>query len=659
MTVGMADTVMVTTSGEAAVSGVSLVDNINTLIIQVFSALSTGGAVVVSQYLGRQDTDNAKAASKQLLYAMCALSLLLMGAALVLRQHILALIFGRVEADVMENALVYFLLTATAYPFMGIYNAGAALFRAMGNSKVSMFCSLVVNVINITVNAVLIFGFGMGAAGAGIGTLVSRIAAAVIIMALLNHPDHVLRVEGLLRFEFRGAIVKRILFIGIPNGMENGMFQAGKLMVLNLITTFGTSAVAANAIANSVAGVINVPGMALGLAIITVIGQCMGWRDRAGGLLHQASRGGQLSLHAGHERRPLLLGWGTGHPVSPEPRGLHHGCPSAPGLRRRQRPVLAPGLHPSQLPAGGWGRHLHYGGLPGLHVCLPGSAQLCVCLRLGPEPGTAWGMARHDRRLGGTGRILPVPLLAGQMETHPRDLTAQGGNRMERFQDPERLAALFARCRIPERLPWTAAYPWTLQYYEKGEYLCRLREPMQSLYLLLEGGIQTSLTNAAGRTRLVATAQPGELVGGDVEVVLGNVQATTDQRAQEDGALCAALPLAEYREALCSDLGFLRYASRRLARIVVMNTFRATNDLLLPLENRLAAYLLSQAEDGWFHGTLTRTAETLSTSYRQLTRVMSRFAQAGYLRRTPEGWRLEEPDALQALAESVEPSRIL
>ena len=211
---------------------------------------------------------------------------------------------------------------------------------------------------------------------------------------------------------------------------------------------------------------------------------------------------------------------------------------------------------------------------------------------------------------------------------------------MERFQDPERLAALFARCRIPERLPWTAAYPWTLQYYEKGEYLCRLREPMESLYLLLEGGIQTSLTNAAGRSRLVATAQPGE-------------------RAQEDGALCAALPLAEYREALCSDLGFLRYASRRLARIVVMNTFRATNDLLLPLENRLAAYLLSQAEDGWFHGTLTRTAETLSTSYRQLTRVMSRFAQAGYLRRTPEGWRLEEPDALQALAESVEPSRIL
>ena len=276
MTVGMADTVMVTTSGEAAVSGVSLVDNINNLIIQVFSALSTGGAVVVSQYLGRQDVDNAKSAAKQLLYAMTALSVLLMAAALLFRQHILALIFGHVEADVMASALVYFLLTAAAYPFMGVYNAGAALFRAMGNSKVSMFCSLIINIINIAVNAVFIYGFHMGAAGAGIGTLVSRVAAAVIIMALLNHPDHVVRVEGLLRFEFRGAIVKRILFIGIPNGLENGMFQAGKLMVLNLITTFGTSTVAANAIANSVAGVVNVPCQALGLAIITVIGQCMG-----------------------------------------------------------------------------------------------------------------------------------------------------------------------------------------------------------------------------------------------------------------------------------------------------------------------------------------------------------------------------------------------
>lgn len=279
MTVGMADTVMVTTAGEATVSGVSLVDNINTLIIQIFSALSTGGAVVVAQYLGRQETHSAKTAAKQLLYAMTGVSTILMIIALVFRQHILSLIFGRVEPAVMDSALVYFLLTAAAYPFMGIYNAGAALFRAMGNSKVSMINSFIINVINILVNAVLIFGFGMGAAGAGIGTLVSRIAAAVIIMVMLRHPGLTVQVDDVFHFEFNGSMIRRILFIGIPTGMENGMFQAGKLMVLNLITTFGTSAVAANAIANSISGVINVPGSAMGLAIITVIGRCIGAGD--------------------------------------------------------------------------------------------------------------------------------------------------------------------------------------------------------------------------------------------------------------------------------------------------------------------------------------------------------------------------------------------
>ena len=279
MTVGMADTVMVTTAGEATVSGVSLVDNINTLIIQIFSALSTGGAVVVAQYLGRQETYSAKTAAKQLLYAMTGISVVLMILALIFRQHILSLIFGQVEPAVMDSALVYFLLTAAAYPFMGIYNAGAALFRAMGNSKVSMINSFIINVINILVNAILIFGFGMGAAGAGIGTLASRIAAAVIIMVMLRHPGLTVQVDDIFHFEFNGSMIRRILFIGIPTGMENGMFQAGKLMVLNLITTFGTSAVAANAIANSISGVINVPGSAMGLAIITVIGRCIGAGD--------------------------------------------------------------------------------------------------------------------------------------------------------------------------------------------------------------------------------------------------------------------------------------------------------------------------------------------------------------------------------------------
>lgn len=287
MTVGMADTMMVTTAGEAVVSGVSLVDSINNLIIQIFSALSTGGAVVVSQYLGRRDEENARTAAKQLLYVALLVGLALMGTALLFREHILRLLFGDISQEIMDSALVYFLLTAAAYPFIAIYNAGAALFRAMGNSKVSMFNSLVVNVINITVNAILIFGFDMGAAGAGIGTLASRIAAAAIIGVMITRPTHQIYISDLFHPEFRGDMVKTILGIGIPTGIENGMFQVGKLLVLNLITSFDVgadllvkgSAVAANAIANSIAGVVNVPGQGAGLAMVTVVGQCMGAGD--------------------------------------------------------------------------------------------------------------------------------------------------------------------------------------------------------------------------------------------------------------------------------------------------------------------------------------------------------------------------------------------
>lgn len=276
MSVGMADTIMVTSSGEAAVSGVSLVDNINLLLLQIFAALSTGGAVVVSQYLGRKEKDSAKKAAKQLIYTVIAVSTVIMAIALIFRQHILSIVFGHIEKDVMDSALVYFLSTAAAYPFMAVYNAGAALFRSVGNSKVSMLNSLIVNIVNITVNAVLIYGFDMGALGAGIGTLTSQIVAAVFILYLWQKKSNELRIEKLFKPEFNGGMVRRILSIGIPNGMENGMFQVGKILVLSLITTFGTNAVAANAIGNSIASVINVPGQAIGLAMITVVGQCMG-----------------------------------------------------------------------------------------------------------------------------------------------------------------------------------------------------------------------------------------------------------------------------------------------------------------------------------------------------------------------------------------------
>ena len=279
MTIGMADTIMVTSVGEHAVSGVSLVDNISTLLINVFSALATGGAVVAAQYLGSRDEENACSAAKQLFYAIGALSAATMAVCLLFREPILRLVFGHLEDNVMEAAMTYFLLTAISYPLLAIYNAGAALFRAMGNSKVSMLASFLMNIVNIGLNAILIYGADIGVAGAGFGTLFSRLAGAVLMTWLICQHGHRIHIDHLLHFEFRGQLVKKILRIGVPNGLENGMFQIGKLLVLGLVTPLGTSATAANAIANSVAGLVNVPGNAISLSLITVVGQCMGAGD--------------------------------------------------------------------------------------------------------------------------------------------------------------------------------------------------------------------------------------------------------------------------------------------------------------------------------------------------------------------------------------------
>lgn len=279
VTIGMADTVMVSGVGEAAISGVSLVDSINILLIQIFSALATGGAVVVSQYIGSGNQKNACAAAKQLLYSITILSAGIMAFCLIFCNPILRLIFGNIDQDVLDYANIYFLLTASSYPFLAIYNAGAALYRSMGNSKVSMFTSLIMNIVNIGGNAILIYGCGWGTAGAGTATLVSRIVAAYIMLVLICQKNNLVYVDRLFHPEFDLSMIKRIFSIGAPNGLENGMFQIGKLIVQRLVTTFGTSAIAANAVAGSISSAANVPGNAISLGLITIVGQCVGAKD--------------------------------------------------------------------------------------------------------------------------------------------------------------------------------------------------------------------------------------------------------------------------------------------------------------------------------------------------------------------------------------------
>jgi putative MATE family efflux protein len=274
--IGACDTVMVATSGEAAVSGVSLIDLFSQLMIQLFSAFATGGAVVASQYLGHKDTKSACESAKQLLNLCMIAGLAMVVIFLPFRKPILSLLFGKISADVMANALVYFIFIVISFPFLAVYNSCAALYRSMGNSKLSLKVSLLMNCINIGGNALLIYGCGMGAAGAGIATLASRAVSAVIMVVLLCNPAVEIHFDKIWHFEWNRGMIHRILRIGVPSGIENSVFQIGKLLVQTFMAGFGTAALAANAIANNVASMANIPGNALGLASVTVVGQCIG-----------------------------------------------------------------------------------------------------------------------------------------------------------------------------------------------------------------------------------------------------------------------------------------------------------------------------------------------------------------------------------------------
>lgn len=277
--VGMADSIMVARVGEAAVSAVSLVDSVMILLMNIFNALATGGAVVAGQYLGSRNQAHANEAGKQMMQFMIYLSLSLMFLMYVGKSFLLHVVFGSIEPDVMRNCNIYLLICSASIPFLAFYAGGAALFRSTGNSKISMFVSIVMNVINVSGNAILVFGFHRGVEGVAIPTLLSRVVAAAMMAVLLYKPDFTLNIRGMHLLHFQKDLLKKILFIGIPNGVESSMFQLGKILLLSLIATFGTCSIAANAVSNALAYFEILPGMALGLATVTVISRCIGAGD--------------------------------------------------------------------------------------------------------------------------------------------------------------------------------------------------------------------------------------------------------------------------------------------------------------------------------------------------------------------------------------------
>ena len=276
--VGLCDSIMVSQVGEAAISAVSLVDTVNVLLINAFSALATGGAVIVGQYLGRRELQKAGHSGAQLLLFMGEVSLLVMAVFYLAKGFVLGVVFGSIEPDVAAYADTYYMIVQASIPVLALYSAGAALFRVMGNSKISMYVSLLMNLINVVGNAVLIFGFRMGVEGVAIPTLVSRAVAAAVVLVLLYRPNLPLQVER-VTWKHDPYVVKNILRFGVPNGLESSMFQLGKILLLSTVSVLGTAAVAANAVGNMVATFQCVPGLALGLAMVTVVSRCVGAGD--------------------------------------------------------------------------------------------------------------------------------------------------------------------------------------------------------------------------------------------------------------------------------------------------------------------------------------------------------------------------------------------
>ena len=281
MLVGIMDTFIVSYVGEAAVSGVSLVNSFNTIFIYLFTALASGGAVVISQYIGSQDTKNSILSSSQLLMFSCIFSCILSVVVLLFQRPILSGLFGRVDKEVMDACMTYLRISAYSYPFIAIYNASASLYRSMAKTKTTMNISLVSNLINVIGNYIGVFVLHAGVAGVAVPSLLARAFSAIAITILCFNRQLVTYYSKEDIFTWNGAMLKRILKIAVPNGIENGIFQFVKVALSSVVALFGTYQIAANGIAQSIWSLAALMGVALGPVYITVIGQCMGKGDTA------------------------------------------------------------------------------------------------------------------------------------------------------------------------------------------------------------------------------------------------------------------------------------------------------------------------------------------------------------------------------------------
>ena len=273
---GMVDTLMVSRVGAEAISAVSLVDSINNLVLQVFAAMAAGAAIICSQYLGRKDEKGCNDAAKQIVLTVVVISSVIMIIGVGFRKPLLHLIFGSVEEAVMTNAQMYFLITALSYPFIALFQAGAAFYRVCGNSKFTMKTALIANVANIVGNTLFIFVLQMGAAGAAVSTLISRALCAFVVFYALRKPGYAIQLKNYFSIRPDLNLIVKILAIGVPSGIENGMFQFGKLAIQSTVSSLGTAAIAAQAMTIIFENVNGMAAVGIGIGLMTVVGQSIG-----------------------------------------------------------------------------------------------------------------------------------------------------------------------------------------------------------------------------------------------------------------------------------------------------------------------------------------------------------------------------------------------
>lgn len=273
---GLADSVMVSAAGEMAVAGVSLVDSINYLLINLFSSLATGGAVAATHRLGQKKPEEASRVAGQLIYSETTVAILVASMAIVFRIPLLGALFGTAEPDILNAAEIYLLVTALSFPFIGLYNACAALSRAMGDSETTMLVSFGMDIFNIAGNAFFIFVMKWGVFGVALSTLLARAVSATVMLWVMRNPGREIHLSRTGRFRPDADILKEIFRVGIPTGMDACVFQAGKIILQRLVVTLGTAAIAANSIAGTVAGIAVIPAQAVGLAMVPIVGQLVG-----------------------------------------------------------------------------------------------------------------------------------------------------------------------------------------------------------------------------------------------------------------------------------------------------------------------------------------------------------------------------------------------